>query len=216
MIIFVSVLHEEFSLPSLRSSRHPGGWPSASSSHRFYNGDAGVGPAAGSALYSDSRSLLTATIATSTGQQQLSSAGSGLVSAALVPSFRYGWSFYAALAAFVSSEVAAAVYIILHTHIFKWASRTRAAAEAAAISSGKLTIATNTGPTSCGSSSCKEIGVQTSPLSSASLLMMMEKRSTSIEAPSPTSSAIADVTHHHNQQVCRNFYSFEIRCAGFR
>lgn len=198
LIIFVSVLHEEFSLPSLRSSRHSGGWPSVSSSQRFYNGDAAVGPAAGSALYSDSRSLLTATIATPTGQQQ-SAASSGLVSAALVPSFRYGWSFYAALAAFVSSELAAAVYIILHTHIFKWASRTRAAAEAAAISSAKLLMTTNTGPSSCGSSSSKEIGIQTSPLSSASLLMMMEKRS--IEAPSPTSSAIADVTHHHNQQM---------------
>ena len=184
MIIFVSVLHEEFSLPSLRSSRHAGGWPPASSRH--YNGAyhenvALSGSASSSssvAFYSDSR-----TVGATTGHVT----GSGLVSAALIPSFRYGWSFYAALAAFVSSELAAAVYIFLHTHIFKWASRTRAAAEAAATSTTKLLV------DNCHPSSCKEIGVQTSPLSSASLLMMMEKRS----AGPP--SATADVPAHQQQ-----------------
>jgi hypothetical protein len=140
-----------------------------------------------------------------------SGGGSGLVSAALIPSFRYGWSFYAALAAFVSSELAAAVYIILHTHIFKWASRTRAAAEAAANSSGKLLLlATNSITNKTTPSVGKEIGVQTSPLSSASLLMMMEKRTAEISAISPTASAIADVSHH-NQQVLKHVFLVLIR-----
>jgi hypothetical protein len=203
LIIFVSVLHEEFSIPSLRSSRHSGGW--SSTSNRFYNGDVNIAAGPGSAFYSDSRSLLATVTTAGIGQHSVASpgGGSGLVSAALIPSFRYGWSFYAALAAFVSSELAAAVYIILHTHIFKWASRTRAAAEAAANSSGKLLLsATNSlvGNNATTSSVSKEIGIQTSPLSSASLLMMMEKRSTEVSAISPTASASVDVSHH-NQQV---------------
>ena len=203
LIIFVSVLHEEFSIPSLRSSRHSGGW--SGTSNRFYNGDVNIAAGPGSAFYSDSRSLLATATTAGIGQHSLASpgGGSGLVSAALIPSFRYGWSFYAALAAFVSSELAAAVYIILHTHIFKWASRTRAAAEAAANSSGKLLLsATNSlvGNKATTPSVSKEIGIQTSPLSSASLSMMMEKRSTEVSAISPTASAIVDVSHH-NQQV---------------
>lgn len=196
MIIFVSVLHDEFSLPSLRS-RNTAGWSSVNS--RLYQGSYhdGIGGSGSSsvAFYSDSRSLGSMTTSTTaTGQHQSSvGGGSGLVSAALIPSFRYGWSFYAALAAFVSSELAAAVYIILHTHIFKWASRTRSAAETAASSSSTAKLLANDG----GSSSCKEIGVQTSPLSSTSLLMMMDRRS--VPAAVVNTSATVDVTHH--QQV---------------
>lgn len=188
-------------MPSLRSSRHSTGWPSVSS--RLFNGAHHAESVASSsvAFYSDSRTLT----ATTTGYHTTSAGtglgaggvggGSGLVSAALVPSFRYGWSFYAALAAFVSSELAAAVYIILHTHVFKWASRTRSAAEAAATSSSAAKPTSLTDHCTSGSMAvCKEIGVQTSPLSSASLLMMMDKRT--VTTPMATS---ADINHH--QQV---------------
>ena len=104
MIIFVSVLHDEFSLPLVgQMSRGQSGG----------SGGLGLPPgspggAAGSSSWAVSSWQSAAFF--SPNQSQPGNR---------VPSFRYGWSFYAALAAFICSEMAAALYVILHTHIFK-------------------------------------------------------------------------------------------------
>lgn len=97
LVIVVSILNEEFQPATLRELRR-GVW-------RNYN----AGLAAD--VHSD------ATVSTSS---------SSVVAAAAVTatsSFRYGWSFYVALAAFVSAELAAVFYILLHKHTFKLAMR---------------------------------------------------------------------------------------------
>ena len=117
LVIFVSILHEEFYQPSIRLQRDP----HVTSASNWEDPSVAVHS---------------------------------------VASFRYGWSFYVALAAFINAELSAGLYIVLHSHAFKWHLRDKlpppmaaAAASAAAASAAKAP----------GQATSKEIGVQTSP-----------------------------------------------------
>jgi hypothetical protein len=122
LVIFVSILHEEFYQPSIRLQRDP----HVTSASNWEDPSVAVHSAA---------------------------------------SFRYGWSFYVALAAFINAELSAGLYIVLHSHAFKWHLRDKlpppmaaAAASAAAASATAASAAKAPGQTTS-----KEIGVQTSP-----------------------------------------------------
>ena len=150
LIVFVSVLHDEFTLPPTMRS--------AASNYRY----GGVGIDGSVAFYSDSRTQQQQ----QPGMNSVPSApsSSSIPAAALIPSYRYDWSFYAALASFACSQVAAGLYIVLHTHLFKLRRRQRTSL---AISKTVSMITANGGHR-------REVAVQTAPLSSASLLTMMD------------------------------------------
>lgn len=99
----------------------------------------------------------------------------------LLPSFRYGWAFYAAMGGFVGSELAAALYILLHTRLFRWKKIQ---------SDGVSQRRTSNDPP------CKEVAVQTSPLSVGGGILVDEL---SRRAVDQQNSAIL-------HQVCSSFF----------
>lgn len=153
LIIFVSVLHDEFSLPLTSASS------SASSAARTI----GVGGGSWAVSSWQSAAFFNPGGATLPGPAGMTSSYGHQQPLVLLPSFRYGWAFYAALAAFVGSELAAALYILLHTRLFKWTTATKRTAQL----SGQKLI----GSSPVHRSRSKEAAVQTSPLSSSATLV---------------------------------------------
>ena len=80
----------------------------------------------------------------------------GLASVTVMPTFRYGWSFYAAVAAFINAELAAGLYIVLHTHLFK-----RFAGVQSSVMTRVLASSRRYGVTAVPVTTTKEVGVQT-------------------------------------------------------
>lgn len=82
--------------------------------------------------------------------------GAGLASVTVMPTFRYGWSFYAAVAAFINAELAAGLYIVLHTHLFKRFAGVSSSVVTRVLASSQRYNVTPMPPTNT-----KEVGVQT-------------------------------------------------------
>ena len=182
LIVFVSVLHDEFAHQTTSHTLRSGaGW---------YYRYGGVGSDGSVAFYSD-RTI----------QQQPASGPSAppvsIPAAALIPSYRYDWSFYSALASFICSQVAAGLYIVLHTHLFKLRRQQRASI---AISKTVSLITASSGH--------REVAVQTAPLSSVSLLTMMDRGQQQTMSSSSNHIAILSPTdiHLQQQQQQQQFY----------